>query len=238
MSYGTAPTPTTRVSRIGGLARAISIIVGIAAVGGLINAVVSIGLRGDAEDLLAGRISDSDFESQLVSSSAFSAVAGIATLAAMVLVMIWMYRISSNLKAFGMETTWHPLFAVFGWFLPPAVLYVIPFLMLREQWTKSQRGAIAGLTESTGESTGENPTLWVWWLSFGIWPLIALVFSADSFLNNLTETDPRVIAQGLLDTSQVFTLIGTAISLVSAIAWILFVRQLTNRHRSLTGEAS
>ena len=57
----------------------------------------------------------------------------------MVLVMIWMYRISANLRAFGMTTTWHPLFAIFGWFLPPVVLYVIPFLMLREQWTSQTR---------------------------------------------------------------------------------------------------
>lgn len=235
VSYGTAPTPTSRVSRIGGLATSMSIIVGIAALGGILSAFLSTALRGDAEDLLAGQISESEFTDSLVGLSAFSAVAGIATLAAMVLVMIWMYRITSNLKAFGMTTTWHPLFAIFGWFLPPLVLYIIPFLMLREQWSKSQQSAVAGQPVGDTER-GENPVLWIWLLAFGIWPFISLVLSANSFLGNITETDATAIAEDLLDTSQSLALVGYAISLVAAVTWIVFVRQLTRRHRTLTGE--
>ena len=48
-----------------------------------------------------------------------------------------MYRIATNVRAFQRQTTWSPLFAIFGWMLPPFVLYVIPFLMLRELWKAS-----------------------------------------------------------------------------------------------------
>jgi hypothetical protein len=240
VAYGSAPTPMQKVSRVKGLATAITILVAIAGLGGLLNGILQSGLRSDAEDLLAGRISDSDFNDQLVSSSAFSAVSGVATIAAMVLVMIWMYRISANLRAFGMTTTWHPLFAIFGWFLPPVVLYVIPFLMLREQWTKSTPSAVAGQpsgeTDTTAGTTSNNPVLWVWWLAFGIWPLIALFLSAGSLVGSLGDTSADAVAENLLNTNEAVTIIGSFVGLIAAIAWILFVRQLSTRHRSLTSE--
>ncbi len=239
VAYGSAPTPTQNVRRINGLSTAIMIVVGIAGVGGLLNAVLTSGLRSDAEDLLAGRMSDSEFNDQLVSSSAFSALAGVATIAAMVLVMIWMYRITSNLRAFGMSTTWHPLFAVFGWFLPPAVLYIIPLLMLREQWSKSTASAIpgqAGSPVAVDSAKSENPLLWVWWLAFGIWPLVALFLSANSLFGNLGDTSTEAVAENLLDTSSAMTIIGAIIGLVAAATWILFVRQMTARHQTLTSE--
>jgi hypothetical protein len=239
VAYGSAPTPSQNVRRINGLSVAIMIVVGIAGVGGLLNAILTTGLRSDAEDLLAGRISDSEFNDQLVSSSAFSALAGVATIAAMVLVMIWMYRITTNLRAFGMSTAWHPLFAVFGWFLPPVVLYVIPFLMLREQWAKSTASAVPGqvvhpVVGDDGKS--ENPVLWVWWLTFGIWPLVALFLSAGSLFGTLTDTSTEAVAKNLLDTSSALTIIGAVIGLIAAAAWILFVRQMAARHQTLTGE--
>lgn len=241
VAYGSAPTPTVNVRRVKGLSVAIMIVVGIAGLGGLLNAFLTAGLRSNAEDLLAGRISDTEFNDQLVSSSAFSALAGVATIAAMVLVMIWMYRIASNLRAFGMNTTWHPLFAIFGWFLPPAVLYIIPMLMLREQWSKSTTSAVPGQaanprTDAGNGGKSENPVLFVWWLAFGIWPLIALFLSADSMFGNFGDTSAEAVAENLLDTSSALTIIGSVIGLLAAAAWILFVRQLTARHQTLTGE--
>ena len=236
VAYGSAPTPTQKVKRISGLATAITVVVAIAGLGGLLNGFLQSGLRSDAEDLLAGRISDSEFNDQLVSSSAFSALSGVATIAAMVLVMIWMYRIAANLRAFGITTTWHPLFAVFGWFLPPVVLYVIPFLMLREQWTKSTPSAVSGQPAAPADAKSDNPILWVWWLAFGIWPLIALFLSAGSLVGSFGDTSAEAVAESLLDTNQAVTLIGSFVGLIAAVAWILFVRQLTTRHRSLTSE--
>jgi ABC-type Fe3+ transport system permease subunit len=238
VAYGSAPTPTQRVRRIKGLSTAIMVLVGIAGVGGLLNAILTAGLRSDAEDLLAGRISETDFNDQLLSSSAFTALAGVATIVAMVLIMIWMYRIATNLRAFGMSTTWHPLFAVFGWFLPPAILYVIPFLMLREQWSKSTASATPGQAAAPMSDGGksENPVLWVWWLTFGIWPLVALFLSTDSLVGNFGDTSAEAVAQSLVDTSSAITIIGSVIGLIAAAAWILFVRQMAARHQSLTGE--
>lgn len=239
VAYAGVPTPVQRVRRISGLSTAIMILVGIAGLGGMLNAFLTAGLRSDAEDLLAGRISETDFNDQLVSSSAFTALTGVATLAAMVLVMIWMFRIASNLRAFNIKTTWHPLFAVFGWFLPPAILYVIPFLMLREQWSKSTPSALPDRATAPTEDSGksENPLLWIWWLSFGIWPLVALALSTDSLVGSFGDTGAEAVAQNVVDTSSAISILGSFIGLIAAGAWIFFVRQMATRHRSLTNES-
>lgn len=237
-AYGSAPTPTQNVSRVNGVATAGMVLVGIAGVVGLLAALTTSGIRSGAQDYLDGRISESEFNDQLVSTSALSILAGVVTIAAMVLVMIWMYKMASNLRAFGISTTWHPLFAVFGWFLPPIVLYVIPFLMLREHWTKSSLTAVPGQPAgpTPDDAKSDTPVLWVWWLAFGIWPLATLFLSAGGAFSGIGATSADDVAQNLVDTNQTLTTVGAVISFVAAIAWIAFARQLTARHRALTGE--
>lgn len=241
VAYGSAPTPTSRISRINGLSKGIVILVAIASIGAVVNAIAQSSLANKADDYLAGRISASEFDDSVLSFSAFSAVSGIATIAAAVLVMIWMYRITSNLRAFGHKTTWHPLFAVFGWFLPPFVLYIIPLLMLREQWKLSGSTQIAGQQYATGPddqgtNTGENIMLWIWWALFGLLPLIAIGAQLDSFSGGFTDTSTDAVAERLRDTSSTLSAITTAGSVVAAVLWIVFVRKQTARHATLSGE--
>lgn len=235
VAYGGAPTPTARVSRIGGLATAIVVMVAIAMLGGILDAIAQASLRGDADDFLAGSMSEADFDDAVVTTSAMSLVAGIGTLTAAVLVMIWMYRITANLRAFGHNTTWHPLFAVFGWFLPPMVLYVIPFLMLREQWRLSRPPDTASPTVAAGGGR-ENVALWVWLVCFGVLPLITLGLQVDSIGAGIGDTSAQSIAEDLSDANEALTLLSTVGGAVAAIVWIVFVRQLTARHRAMTGE--
>ncbi len=78
--------------------------------------------------------------------------------------------------------------------------------------------------------------LWVWWLTFGIWPLVALFLSAGSLVGSFGDTSAEAVAENLIDTNQTVTIIGSFVGLVAAVTWILFVRQLTTRHRALTSE--
>jgi hypothetical protein len=233
VAYGSAPTPTQPVSRVGGLSTAIAVIVGIAGVGALVNGFIQWSLQSKATDFINGTTTRSEFEESVVSSSAFSAVAGVAMFAGAILVMIWMFRITSNLRKLGMSTTWHPLFAIFGWMLPPGVLFVIPALMLREQWIKSAPPAPAA-TASGGSKN--NPLLLIWWLFFGLLPLIMLGVSANSVFTGFGDTSTEAIAEQFADTSSAVTMIGAGGSLIAAVVFIMFSRQLTARHRSLTGE--
>lgn len=233
VAYGSAPTPTQQVSRIGGLSTAITVVVGIAGVGTLVNGFIQSSLQSKASDFINGTATRAEFEDSVVSSSAISAIAGVGTIAGAILVMIWMFRITSNLRKFGMTTTWHPLFAVFGWMLPPGVLFIIPGLMLREQWIKSTPPAQAGAASAGSK---DNPLLLIWWLFFGLLPLIMLGVTANSIFSGLGDTSTEAIAERLADTGSTATLISSVGSLIAAVAFIVFSRQLTARHRSLTGE--
>lgn len=229
VAYGSAPTPTGRVGRIGGLAKANTILIGITAAITVFVAMLSPGANDAAQDFLDGRTSSTEFTDAIVGYSLVQGAASLLMLAAMIIVMIWMYRIASNLRAFGMSTTWHPLWAVFGWFLPP-VLYVIPFLMLRELWKKSAQSA-----SPDSSSSGENMTLWVWIVFFSLIPVVLAIFQAGSLADQFSSQGAETQANSLVD-SGALGIISPLISIAAAVAWILFVRQATERHVALTGE--
>ena len=107
-----------------------------------------------------------------VRSNAVQLIVGLATLATFVVTIMWMYRIATNVRAFQRQTTWSPLFAIFGWMLPPFVLYVIPFLMLRELWKASD--ASNPEDPESWRSSKDTPLVWAWFVLYGIAPVVLL----------------------------------------------------------------
>jgi hypothetical protein len=230
--YQYGPTVPTR--RIGGLATSIVIFTAIAGVTGLLSAILSAGIADDARDYLAGDLSEDDFAAAVLPLSGAQLLGGIATLVTAVLTIIWMYRIATNLRAFGRRTTWHPLFSIFGWFLPPGMLYVIPFLVLREQWKGSDPEHLDG-TERWKQSR-DTPWLWLWFLFYGIVPAILVVVQIGSVVGTgFGAADLEGLAESLEDVDAI-TFVSGAVTAAAAVTWIVFVRQLTGRHRTLTSE--
>jgi hypothetical protein len=229
--------PDTRV-QVGGLARITmlsKIIVALTAVvagATLITALLTVTIAGDATDFLAGDLTESQFRSRLAPLSAVQSLAAIATLVTGVLTIVWMYRIASNLRAVGRRTTWHPLFSIFGWFLPPFFLYVLPFLTLREQWKAS--AADDGSEQWRGGP--DNRLLWGWFALYGIVPLVFFATQVGSIAGSeIGAGDVERIAKSLDDVSAL-TFLQAASVIGAAVCWILFVRQLTRRHVALTNE--
>ena len=159
-AYDGHPTPAAPTRRIGGLVIPIVVSVSIVAIGTLIAAFLSAGVATDAADFLAGSLEESEFEDALVPLNSVQLLVSVATLATGVLTIVWMFRIANNVRAFGRATTWSPLFAIFGWFLPPLILYVIPFLVLRELWKASEPTVVDGTDD--WKRSPDNPLLWVW----------------------------------------------------------------------------
>ena len=122
VAYQGQPTPAAPTRRIGGLVIPIVVSVSIVAVGTPIAAFLSAGVATDAADFLAGSLEESEFEDALVRLTSVQLLVRVATLATGVLTIVWMFLIANNVRAFGRATTWSPLFAIFGWFLPPLIL--------------------------------------------------------------------------------------------------------------------
>jgi hypothetical protein len=204
------------------------------AISTIATTLLSAGIAQDAEDYLAGSMSDDEFRDAIAPLNAVQLIVGLTTIATFIVTIIWMYRVATNVRAFQRQTTWSPLFAIFGWMLPPFVLYVIPFLMLRELW-KASDPTDPDDTESW-RSSPDTPLVWAWFVLYGIAPVVLLLFSVGAFIDGgLASGSLESLAESL-DDFGVLVIISTAISLASAVVWILLVKQLTARHKQLTSE--
>ena len=218
---------------IRGLSRAVAILVGITGVISAIGGVISPAVADTAKDFLAGRASTDEFQDAYAPLAAIQAITLAATLAAGILTMIWMYRLSANVRAYGRATFWAPLFAIFGWFLPP-ILFIIPLLMLRELWKASTPEGINDA--ETWKRQPENPMLWAWWILFGLIPVGFAFFQRDAlFGGGVGNASTESLAESIEDAGA-FSALSGGVQLLAAVVWILFVRQLAARHTALTSE--
>ncbi len=235
VAYNTAPTQAGQLNSIRGTAKWAMILAGIAGIASFASALLSANLADTAQDYLDGRISEDEFLDANALAPIGQLLSAGPLIAAGVFGVIWMYRIATNARAMGRTTTFAPVFAILGWFLPP-FLFVLPLLVLRELWKASDPETPPG---SEGwRASGENPLLYVWFVLYGIVPAILTVLSLgsvfDAALNLDTDTDS--IAEVTAATGGAQVILGGVVSVVAAVVWILLVRQLTARHVQLTGE--
>ena len=217
------------LKRVGGVARAAMILVGLAGGFALLTAVLHYALVADAEAFLDGDLSSDDFAVSMAPYGIVALVQALATIASAVLVMIWMFRLAANLRSMHRNGRWAPGWAIGGWFLPP-FLYVIPFLMFRELWKASDPEVPIG-----GEWRS-RPVSWVvtaWFVVYGPVSIIVQIIAADAGLG-LGGTE-RDIAEQIVDGQDTTALAGV-IATGAAVLFIIMARQLTERHRRLIGE--
>ena len=78
--------------------------------------------------------------------------------------------------------------------------------------------------------------MWVWFLAYGILPIVILVVQVNSFAGGLAGSDIDTLAETIEDFGTI-GVIGNALVVIAGTSWILFTRQLTDRHIGLTREA-
>jgi hypothetical protein len=233
----TAYEPTnwqSQLRRLGGLAKAIVILLAVAAIGQLINLATSTKVRDAARDYLSGRIDEDSFTDELAANALGGILFGAAQLAIVVISMIWLFRIASNHRTLNRRLTWGPGWAIGGWFVPP-LLYVIPLLMLRESWKASSPDVPPG-SDAWRERSDENPTIWMWFVVYSVVPIVLLFFGAAQIWGSVSR-DSDDLAE-FFDENFGISIAQGVVALVSIGAWALVVRSLTKRHTALTGEAT
>ena len=220
-----APTNwTAGLRRVGGLAKAVLIVLAIVVVGQLLSVATTGSVSDAAEEYLRTGNEDA-FEDDLAVNGVTSLVAGAASIAVIVLSIIWLYRIAGNHRALARQLTWAPGWAIAGWILPP-LLFIIPLLMLRESWKAASPDVPPGSPE--WKQKGDSPL-------YSIVPIVLAVLGASQFWNVSQDTAdlaeyfdeqvPLIVAQGI-------------VTILAAIAWALVIRDITRRHTELTGETT
>ncbi len=234
-TYDIAPTQRSGLSSVLGTARWAMILTAVAGVASLASAVLSANLAAKAQDYLDGRISEDAFLNANEIAPLVQLLSAGPLVAAGVFGVIWMYRIATNVRTLGRATTFAPIFAIFGWMLPP-FLFILPLLILRELWKASY---LDNPPSSNGwRASGENRLLYLWFVVYGVIPATLTAVSLESVFNaalNL-DTDTRSIAEVTASMGGAELIIGGVFSVVSAVVWILLVKQFTARHVALTGE--
>ena len=234
LGYEPSLSAAVPLRRVGGLGKAILILLGVAVVGYIIQAISIPSAVDSAQKLLAGEISENEFDDDLAPFGLAGLLTGAAFIALIVLTMIWLYRIAANHRAIGRQLSWAPGWAIGGWFLPPLILYIIPMLMLSESWKAADPEVPPG--DDRWRQNSVSPLVYLWWVLYGLVPILFIVqgvtFDTASF-----SQDAQDVADAIED--QQGFMIGQSLSgVASAIAFGLLVRALTARHARLTGESA
>lgn len=195
-------------------------------------------LVGSARDYLAGVISQDQFEAANSGGALgglHASITMIVTLSVAVLTFVWMQTMARNVRVLGRTgLTWGPGWAIGGWFVPPGLLYVVPWLMFRELWRASAPGAAAS---GTGWRAERVPHLIdVWWVLYGLVPILGLVTSFGAIADLAGSDNYRTIAENL-DRFATLNLAVAGVGIVTTGVYFVMVRSLSARHMQCTGEA-
>lgn len=219
-------------SRIGGIAKALVVLLAIFIPFQLLGVIALFQLRDKARAFLEGSLPEDEFTS--ASTTNLSSLAGLLVIPMIVLTMILMFKMAKNLRGLGRAgATWGPGWAIGGWFCPPCAIYAIPWLMFRELWRGSDPEVAPN--DPGWKSRAVSPIVNVWWVLYGLVPLIGFVTSVG-VVTNLGDLDARKMAERFED----FLLVNVILSIVGAATagvYLVMIRQLAARHMACTREA-
>jgi Domain of unknown function (DUF4328) len=189
-------------------------------------------LSRQANRFLDGSISEQSFKDSTRAGVGLGGALMVVPIA--VLTMIWMYRMSANLRKLGRPgQTWVPGWGIGGWFVPPCAVYAVPWLMFKELW-KGSDPAI-GQGAANWKQGRVPPLITVWWVLYGLIPIFSIGTNSQ-FVREINSNDTtRELAQRYHDyagRSFVFAVLGIAATVV----YLMLVRQLSSRHMQATRE--
>ncbi|MGD9999468.1 MAG: DUF4328 domain-containing protein [Ilumatobacteraceae bacterium] len=221
-------------SRIGGVSKALVILLIIFVPLQLLGIVSAFDIRNKARDYLAGEITKKKFEE--ATQANLGSLASILVIPIAVLTIILMFRMAKNLQALGRtDATWKPGWAIGGWFTPPCAIYAIPWLMFRELWRGSDSEAAP--YDPSWKTRPVSPLINVWWVLFGLVPIVGFATAGGFFYGSLSNGfDAEDVAQRL-DDYFVVNILLAVVQAVAAVVYLVFLRQLVARHMRATREA-
>lgn len=232
VSYGGQDAVAGAFQRIRSLSKALMILLWIYLPLQVVAIFDQLRLRREAKKFLDGVISEQKFRDTLSVNP--SSIVGLVIIPIAVLTMIWMFRMSANLRKLGRNRqTWAPGWAIGGWFVPPCVVYAVPWLIFKELWKGSDPAVAPG---DPNWKQGHVPALiTVWWVLYGLIPLLGL-FSAAGVTGTLRA---GMTMRGLAERFRDFGTLNVFFTFVGMVATILYmrlVRDLSARHMQSTRE--
>ncbi|MDA2944733.1 MAG: DUF4328 domain-containing protein [Actinomycetota bacterium] len=216
------------VRPISGLTTTLSILVSVVGVLGVLFAAINETALDEARSFLIGSLDEDRFVEAYGPALTIQLVQSLAQLTAGITVIVWMHRLVTNHRAVGRVGRWRPGWAIGGWFAPPLVLYVIPFLMFREIWRASDPDS------DDWQNSPVAPVVTWWFVLFGALPLVFVAAQGIDGLGGLGTGAEAVATQAIDQRSTIW---GSAVlNMAAAVAMVAMARRIADRHRRLVGE--
>lgn len=222
---------------IRGLAQAAVVLQAITAGLSVIVLIIQLSLRDDARAFLDGATTKKDFDDVTGGFGLVSLLNGGLSLALLVILIIWSWRISSNLRNYGRAPlSWKPPLSIVVWLLGGCTLNIINFLMLREHWRGSDSEVGAG--DTSWKSRPVDQLIVVWFVLSVVGAAMSItVLGAGGLLNDVDLGDSSVTFAKQLRDHAAGTAVSTLVSLAANVVFIFVIRALSARHMRLTREA-
>jgi Domain of unknown function (DUF4328) len=190
-------------------------------------------LARQARKFLDGTITEQNFRDSIQVNP--SSVIGLMIVPIAVLTMIWMFRMAANLRKLGRPgQTWGPGWGIAAWFVPPCVVYAVPWLMFKELWKGSDPAWAPG---DPGWKQGDVPrVITLWWVLYGLVPLLGFFSAAGIAGQFRAGMTMRTLAERFRD-HQTANIFFAVVGIATTYVYIRLIRQLSARHMLATREA-
>ena len=130
---------------IRGLTKALVILTIVAIAASALGLIAQLALRNKALDFREGPITPSEFHDKLGPYIAASAIAGLVGLAALIVQIVWTFRIAKNMEVLGRQgRTFSPGATIAINILGSCTLGILPYFMWRELWKGSDSESLSG----------------------------------------------------------------------------------------------
>jgi hypothetical protein len=234
VAYGGPGAHDATPARIGGLSKALVILSIIGIVASAVALLVQVGLRNSAIDFRSGDMSSSEFADKAAPYLGATGLAAIVSLAALIVQIIWTFRIAKNLRTLGRPgQSFKPGLTIAVNILGGCTLGILPYFMWRELWKGSDPTSRPG--DSTWKQRAVGAIVHIWFAASLLTVVASLGLGATSAVTRINRDSNANIAKQL-DDQMGFIIVAGLLGIITSILFISLVRQLSARHMQSTRE--
>ena len=217
------------------LTKALVVLTIVAIAASALGLVAQLALRNKALDFREGSMTLSEFRDKLGPYIAASVIAGLVGLAALIVQIIWTFRIAKNMEVLGRQgRSFAPGATIAINILGGCTLGILPYFMWRELWKGSDPESPRGDPNWKQRPVGSIVHIWI-----GVNLLTVIVAGGLGVSNALTRvnsnSDATIAKQ--LDNQLGLVIAAGALSVVASLIFLMLIRQLAARHMQATRES-
>ena len=217
------------------LTKALVILTIVAIVASALALVAQVTLRDKALEFRQGAMTLKEFADKLGPYIAASATAGLIGLAALIVQIIWTFRIAKNMEVLGRQgRTFAPGATIAINILGGCTLGILPYFMWRELWKGSDPESPRGDPNWKQRPVGSIVHLWI--AANLVTVLVAGGLGVSNALTRVNSNSDSTIAKQL-DNQLGLVIAAGALSVVASLIFLMLIRQLAARHMQATRES-